>query len=402
MKQSAIQRRVLCRRWFSLLLAAVFAATAPCSAQRKAQAQNAAAPSLIDVPNAPPHSASDTLRRALAYAEQMRPAGLLPLLGSPTATLARLDHTPELHHAVELAAPDQDGTLPYHLEGTFTLTSDIGSQRSGTLEADRYNDRWSRLTVTLGATHASTALLDGRRSTDDHMLAIPFGLQRLLRALFDPLGTVITNKVPITQDQVSQDGTQLHCTVLARQPPLDPGMQPASRSVCVDPTTGDLRLDVGGYGFRTTYGNIQIFGRRRIATHLQVLQGDTVVADLQLKIRIAGDLVPASFTAPASPIASEPHFCWVALPWQVRNDMETLDAHIVPKDDSVFKLHIPVVVARVLAGTDGRLADVEVLGGADPRLRERALKVLRSSVFRRREWKDQPVSIEGLLVLGTP
>lgn len=364
--------------------------------------QNSSAPSVLDVPRAPPSSAAEALRRALAYAEQMRPAGLLATLGSAPETIAKLERTPELRRAVELASLDMDGTLPYHLHGTFVLNSEIGHRRGGTIDADRYNDRWSRLVVTLDGVRSSTMLLDGRRVTDDRFPAVPFGLQRLLRALFNPLGNVVANKVPLTQDTVQQDGETLRCTLLGKQVPPDPGMAPMVRSACVD-ADGDLRLDVLGYGFRIVSREFRPLGVRRIPTDVQVLQGDAPVAELHLEVRVAGELTPASFAVEGVHEALPTlRFCWTPLPWQIRNDMETLDAHIVPKDDSTFKQHVPVVVARILAGTDGRLVDVEVLGEADPTLRQQVLRVLRASIFRQREWKGEPVSIEGVLVLGRP
>ena len=351
-------------------------------------------------------SSADRMRLNLAYAEQMRPAGLAALTGSSATTLTRLEHAPELERAVALAALDQDGTLPYHLKATFTLAGDAATSRTGTVQADRYNDRWSRLVVTLDGLRSSQWVVDGHRVTDDRLPAIPFGLQRLLRAIFHPLGDATLARVPITADTVAQDGLQLHCTVVGKQPALEIGMVPASRSLCVDTSTGDLRLDVAGYGFRTVFADFQTLGNHRVARHLQVLQNDKVIADMSLKLEVAGDLTPADFaddTRQASAILfHEPRFCWMARPSQMHNDLETLDVHIIPLDDTTLKQRPSLVVARTLIGTDGRVADIEVLGDANPQLRATALKVVRVASFHRREWKGQPVTVEGLLLLSSP
>lgn len=346
------------------------------------------------------------MRRALAFAEAMRPAGLAAIPVRSAVTVDRLKRVPQLQRAVAQAALDNDGTLPFHLRGTFTLTGDLVAARAGTLEADRYNDRWSRLTVTLGDAHATLWVIDGRRVVDDGIIALPFHLQRLLRAVFAPLATVVATKVAITADTALLQGQQLPCTVFAAQPAPDGGIVTGIRVACVDPTTGDLRLDIGDYGFQARHGDFQTLGGRRVAGLVQILQGNTTVAELHQTLSVAADLTPQTIlsSVPSAILnrREELRFCWMAWPGEVRNDLQTLDVRMIPLGEIALRQHAAMVVARVLVGTDGTLADLELLHAATPALRERARQFLRTARFRRREWQGHPVLTEGLLLLGPP
>ena len=318
----------------------------------------------------------------------------------------RLKRTPELQRAIIQASLDGDGTLPFHLRGTFTLTSDLDGPHTGTVEADRYNDRWSRLTVTLGDARSTQWVVDGRRVGDDNLQPLPFHLQRLLRAIFAPLAGVTTNKVAITADTAMLNGQQLPCTVFAAQPAPDGGIVNGIRVACIDPATGDLRIDVADYGDRAVYSDFHPMGSRRIAGNVQVLQGNTILAELHQTVAVAGDLLPAAVLADVPPAAlnqkPEPRFCWYAWPAEMRNDMESLDVHLVPLGQLALQRRAAMVVARVLVGTDGKVADLEVLYAATPALRTRARDFLRSARFHRREWQGRPVLTEGVLLLGPP
>lgn len=346
---------------------------------------------------------AEQLRRAAVYAEAMHPTGLLALPVLSTATLNRLQRAPDLQRAVSLVALDLDGTPPFRLDGAFTLDGEFGGHRTGTVEADRYNDRWSHLTVTLEGVRSTIATLDGRRVADEGISVLPFDLDRLLRAVFDPLGGAVGNRGPLAFNTSQQDGVALHCTTLPNQPVPDAGLTPTSRSVWVDAATGDLRVDIPGYGVRLAYRNLQPLGKRRIATDIQVIRENRIVGELHLRLRIAGDLTPQAYAAFAAlPQAREPHMRFHATPGQMHHDLETLDVHLIPLDDEALKRRVPMAVARVLADREGHVTDVEFMGDTPPDLRERAVRVLRRSIFRRREWRGQPISEEGLLLLGAP
>ncbi len=349
----------------------------------------------------------DMQRRRADLQSRIVPAGIgLPRVSINT-TLRKLDNVPQLQNAVLLSALEESGSAPFHLHGTLHWSSDTGQQNQATLEEDWYTDRWSRIVLTVNGVRSRRFVLNGQRRVDDELPVVPFMLRRLLAALYDPLGDVERARGKVTTESVLIDGNRVLCTSLPAQPPPTIGLVRLPRSVCIDEASGDLRVEAGSFGVQTLWNDIRNIGKRRVAATIQILHSNQSVGELRLdELRVAGDLSPSSFAADLTTAAklppTEPQERLMATPAEMRGDLASLDAHLIPLTDEAVKRHEPMAVARVLVGPDGRLADMEILVKGSDGLRQRTIEVLSKSYFRERTWNGKRISTEGLLLMGLP
>ncbi len=349
----------------------------------------------------------DVQRRRLELQQRIVPAGIGLPRRSINTTLHRLDHLPRLRDAVLLSALEEPGSAPFHLSGTLQWTSDTGKQNSATLEEDWYTDRWSRISLTVNGMRSRRFVLNGDRRVDDELPVVPFTLRRLLAALYDPLGDVEQVKAKTTTETVTIDGHPVLCTSLPAQPPLTNGLVRLPRSVCLDGTTGDLRVEANGYGVQTLWNEVRPLGSRRVATSISILRNGQSVGTLRLdELRVAGELSPESFAHDLATAAklptTEPQERLMATPVEMRGDLASIDARLIPLTEDALKRHEPMAVVRVLVGPDGRLADLEILSQSSDGLRQRTISILSKAYFRERTWNGKAISTEGLLIMGLP
>lgn len=349
----------------------------------------------------------DVQRRRVELQQRIVPAGVGLPRQSMKNTLHRLDHLPQLRDAVLLSALEEPGSAPFHLSGTLQWTSDTGKQSSATLEEDWYTDRWSRISLTVNGMRSRRFVLNGERRVDDELPVVPFTLRRLLAALYDPLGDVEPVKGKTTAETVTINGQPVICTSLPSQPPPTNGLARLARSVCLDGATGDLRVEASGYGVQTLWNEIRPIGHRRVATSISILHNGESVGTLHLDgLRVAGELSPASFAgdlASAAKLpATESQERLMATPVEMRGDLASIDARLIPLSEDALHRHEPMAVARVLVGPDGRLADLEILSQSSDGLRQRTISVLSRAYFRERTWNGKAISTEGLLLMGLP
>ena len=348
----------------------------------------------------------DVQRRRFELQQRIVPAGIGLPRQTINTTLHKLDHLPQLRNAVLLSALEEPGSAPFHLSGTLQWTSDTGKQSAATLDENWYNDRWSRIILTVNGMRSRRFVLNGERRVDDELPVVPFTLRRLLAALYDPLGDVEPVKGKLTTETVSIDGHSVLCTSLPAQPPPTNGLVRRPRSVCLD-EAGDLRVEANGYGVQTLWNEIRVLGRRRVASSISILRNGASVGTLTLsELRVAAELSPASFASDMASTAklpgTESQERLMATPLEMRGDMASIDARLIPLTEDSLKRHEPMTIARVLVGPDGRLADMEILSNSSDGLRQRTISVLTKAYFRERTWNGKRISTEGLLLMGLP